>query len=79
MSYSNINGELVRWYRYDLNGRICEAGHGVILDHTDHVFSKENEDLNTYEILIDGTIEIFAKRDFVIIEQEAIDDPCEKE
>ena len=70
MSLKSLEGKLVRWYRCSHDGRIQEAGHGVVLCHTGHFYAKENSDLNEFEILIDGAIEIFAKRDFEIVEQE---------
>ena len=70
MSLKSLEGKLVRWYRCSHDGRIQEAGHGVVLGHTGHFYAKENSDLNEFEILIDGAIEIFAKRDFEIVEQE---------
>ena len=78
MSPHQLEGKLVRWYKYSHDGRIKDAGHGVVLKHIDHPFSKENEDLNTYEILIDGEIEIFAKRDFSVVEQETENDESEE-
>ena len=70
MSLEALEGKLIRWYRCSHDGRIREAGHGIVLRHTGHFFAKENNDLNEFEILINGAIEIFAKRDFEIVEQE---------
>ena len=78
MSLRSLEGKLVRWYRCSHDGRIQEAGHGVVLGHTGHFYSKENSDLNEYEILIDGAIEIFAKRDFEIVEKETDNDKSEE-
>jgi len=69
-----LDGKLVRWYRYGRDGRIKAAGFGVVLKQIDHVYSHQNQDLNTFEILIDGDIEIFTQRDFEIVEQEIDDD-----
>ncbi len=73
-----LDGKLVRWYKYGYDGRIKDAGHGVVLKQVDHVYNHQNQDLNTFEILIDGEIEIFAQRDFEIVEQEFEDDESEE-
>ena len=78
VTLKSLEGKLVRWYRCSHDGRIQEAGHGVVLGHTGHFYSKENSDLNEYEILIDGAIEIFAKRDFEIVEKETDNDKSEE-
>ena len=74
MSPQQLDGKLVRWYRYGYDGRIKNGGHGIVIKQIDHVYSHQNQDLNTFEILIDGVIEIFARKDFHIVEQETNDD-----
>ena len=74
MSRQKFDGKLVRWYRYSHDGRIKAAGHGIVIKQIDHVYSHQNQDLNTFEILIDGDIEIFTRRDFEIVGQEIKDD-----
>ena len=79
VSQQHLEGKLVRWYSYNYDGRIKNAGHGIVIKQVGFSFDKEEDELNTFEILINGGIEIFVRKDFEIVEQEISHDESEKE
>lgn len=70
MIHNSLTGELVRCYFYNLQGNIEKAGYGIILGQVGQFFHQHDDDLDTFEILINGCFEIFSRKDFVLVGQD---------
>lgn len=78
MICNSKTGELVRCYFYDLQGNIEKAGFGIVLGQVGQFFLECEDDLDTFEILIDGCFEIFSRKDFVLVGQDIQNDKSKK-